>query len=45
LRTGSRATSNGLITTQLGFRRSRGISPARSSEDLPLPEPPEMTRI
>lgn len=27
----------------IGFRRSRGISPARSSEDVPLPEAPEMT--
>lgn len=27
----------------IGFRRSRGISPARSSEDLRLPEAPEMT--
>ena len=35
--------SNGLITTQSCFRRRRGIRPARSSEDLPLPEAPEIT--
>jgi hypothetical protein len=43
LRTGSRATSNRLITSHSGFRRRRGTKPARSSEDLPLPEAPEMT--